>query len=134
MDCPSTITTTMSCRAENFFECNRGQFFLIFLSPRAKLLLLIGRAAKILAPNWLSTRSTFCWFLHFRYPKTTSSFKFFGVRLFKRKLFVPQIQGNQVLQLKRKSLNVKFSCLLQETLTAKDYLSKLKTWIGLTFV
>ena len=28
--------------------------------------------------------STFCWFLHFRYPKTTSFFKFFGVRLFKR--------------------------------------------------
>ena len=26
--------------------------------------------------------STFSWFLHFRFPKTTSSFKFFGVRLF----------------------------------------------------
>ena len=43
------------------------------------------RSAKILAPKSKlakHTSSTFRWFLHFRYPKTTSSFKFFGVQLF----------------------------------------------------
>ena len=35
--------------------CNRGYFLLITLSPRANYSLLIGRAAKILAPDWLST-------------------------------------------------------------------------------
>ena len=84
--------------------CNRGQFFLIFPSLRAKLL----------TPDWSSgesTRfslaehasSTFDWFLRF-VSKNNEFFQVFWSSI-----------GNQVLQLERKFLSVKFSCLLQET-------------------
>ena len=55
---------------------NRGHFFLIFLSPRENYSLLIGRAAKILAPDWLST--LFLHFVGFSFcaATTTTSFNF----------------------------------------------------------
>ena len=53
----SYVVTGVITRGQNYLRLiggNRRYFFLIFISPRAKLL-LFGRAAKILAPDWLST-------------------------------------------------------------------------------
>ena len=100
---------------------NRGHFFLIFLSPRAKLLTpdwsRDGDAKLLSAPDWLCTP-----FLHF--------FGFFILCRDKNDFFevlwsLPKILGNQVIQLQRKFLKVNFR-FLQET--ARDYLcQKLKT-------
>ena len=105
--------------------CNRGQFFLIFLFLRAKLL----------TPDWSSGQntcsslvehasSTFRWFLHFvsKNNKFSSSLEF---NCLSRVICTTNtVHGNLVLQLERKFLNIKFSCLLQET--AKDYLHYVK--------
>ena len=112
---------------------NRRKFFLIFLSSRAKLL----------TPDWSSgenTRSplaehasfTFRFFNHF-VSKNIEFFQVLWSSTVKDRLFVLQIYGNQVLQLERKFLNVKFSCLLQE-IAKYFFVPRLKTWIGLTFV
>ena len=105
------MTITIEYKGQMFFFlmlicCNRGQFFLIFFSPRAKLLTpgLIGRAAKILAPHWPSTQvlkislvSSFC---VQKQRVLSSSLECNCLRRF----FVPQIHGNPLLQLKRKCL------------------------------
>ena len=81
--------------------CNRGHFFLTFLSPRATLL----------APDWSRGENTCSWlaehasstFVGFfsLCPKTTSSFRFFGIR------FVPKIhKKNQVLHLETKFISL----------------------------
>ena len=97
--------------------CNRGQFLLIPLSLRAKLLTSdwsIGE--NILSSLAERASSKFRWFL---VSKNNKFFQVLWSSTVKAGLFVPQIHGNQVQQLERKFLNVEFSCLLQEK--AKDY-------------
>ena len=102
---------------------NRGYFFLIFLSPRAKLLTAYWSSGENTCSLAEHAISTFCWFFQFLPPqqRLLSGSLEFGVM----PMFVPKKLGNQVLQLKRKLLNLNFR-LLQEA--ARDYLChKLKT-------
>ena len=107
---------------------NRGYFFLIFLSPRAKLLtpdLSSGENTCSCLAEHIAEHaiSSFCWFLQFvpRQQRLLSSSLEFGVL----PKFVPKILGNQLLQLQRKLLKLNFRFLLE---AARDYLShKLKT-------
>ena len=68
---------------ESWFVVTEGNFSKFSFPRGQNYLLLIDRLAKTLAPDWLSTPA-----LHFvgffiLCPKTASSFRFFGVRLFK---------------------------------------------------
>ena len=113
--------------------CNREQFFVIFLSPTAKLLPPDWSSGKILSPDWLST--TVLHFVGFCIlcPKKKKN-KFFEV-LSKfdslSRVLCIKIHGNQVLQLGRKFLKVNFS-VSHKKQQKSDYLcQKLKTWIGM---
>ena len=110
---------------------NRGHFFLIFLSPRAKLL----------APDWSSGEntwvlaeyaiSTFCWFLHFppRQQRLLSGSLEFD---FLSRIVCAKILGNQVLQLQRKYLKVNFR--FSQGNCKRIFVSKAKNLIGFVWL
>ena len=122
---PPPITFLMVRPLLNADWSKRGQFFLISFHRGENYLLLIGRVAKKLAPDWLSTP-----FLHLVgfFILCRDNNNFFQVLwslTFSAGLFPPKILGYQVLQLQRKFLKVNFRFLQK---AAKDYLcQKLKS-------
>ena len=106
--------------------CNRGQFFVIFLSPRAKLL----------TPDWSSGENTRSWLAEhdsFTFAFCVQINKFFEV-LSKfdslSRVLCTKNTWKSSAAAGKEILKGWFWCPSQET--AKDYLcQKLKTWIGL---